>query len=97
MAEFSLLKKLVAQCEMFVYIGKDWERSLPLMICHECHESIPDISRYCLHCGVSLNTSAQPLEDEQIDWDSRILCSDGACTGTIVEGKCTACGLPDPA
>lgn len=67
------------------------------MICHECQEIIPDISRYCLHCGVLLNLSAdqeiaQQTGDEQIDWDNRVLCSDGTCTGTVVNGKCRICG-----
>jgi len=72
------------------------------MICHKCHETIPDISRYCLHCGVLLNSSPGPASEElsdqeQIDWDNRVLCRDGACIGTIVEGKCTVCGLSDTA
>lgn len=67
------------------------------MICHKCRENIPEISRYCLHCGVLLNLSAPSPEEEPIDWDNRVLCSDGTCTGTIVAGKCTACGLPGSA
>ncbi len=66
------------------------------MICHKCHETIPDISRYCLHCGVFLNPPPLAVDEEQIDWDSRVLCTDGACTGTIVAGKCTVCGIPGP-
>jgi hypothetical protein len=70
------------------------------MICHKCHETIPDISRYCLHCGVSLNLSLGQAsekhgDEEQIDWDNRILCRDGACIGTVVGGRCTVCGLSE--
>jgi predicted amidophosphoribosyltransferase len=70
------------------------------MICNKCQETIPDISRYCLHCGASLNislgqTSEKQGDDEQIDWDNRILCRDGACIGTVAEGKCTLCGLSE--
>lgn len=66
------------------------------MICYKCNESIPDISRYCLHCGTFLNTSEQEAEEEDIDWANRILCSDGNCVGTVVDGKCRICGTPGP-
>jgi len=70
------------------------------MICHKCHETIPDISRYCMHCGVLLSSSSGQVseisrDEEQIDWDNRVLCKDGACIGTIIDGKCTVCGLSD--
>ena len=69
------------------------------MICHKCQETIPEISRYCLHCGVLLNRPAtvsceNESDGEQIDWDKRILCSDGSCIGTIENGRCTVCGMP---
>ncbi len=69
------------------------------MICHKCREDIPDISRYCLHCGTLLGSPAPSAvedegNDEVVDWENRILCSDGTCTGTIEEGKCTVCGKP---
>ena len=28
------------------------------------------------------------------DFDDRILCSDGTCTGIIIDGKCSECGKP---
>ena len=69
------------------------------MICHKCQETIPDISRYCLHCGASLKPPEQAAEppggEEQIDWENRVLCPDGNCIGTIVDGKCSVCGLPE--
>ncbi|MDP2725365.1 MAG: zinc ribbon domain-containing protein [Syntrophales bacterium] len=67
------------------------------MICPKCHGTIPEISRYCLHCGVLLSPPEQHEEDEEdmgMEWEDRVLCSDGACTGTIVDGKCTFCGKP---
>ena len=67
------------------------------MICQKCHGTIPEISRYCLHCGVFLSPPEQHEEDEEgmdREWEDRVLCSDGACTGTIVDGKCTYCGKP---
>ena len=71
------------------------------MFCHKCNESIPDISRYCLHCGVFLDpqateTAKNPDCTEIVDWEKRVLCGDGTCTGTIEEGKCTVCGMPGP-
>ena len=66
------------------------------MICPKCNLTIPEISRYCLHCGVFLNPPEQSADDDAIDWDNRILCSDGACIGTIEDGKCTVCGKPLP-
>jgi hypothetical protein len=64
------------------------------MICPKCNLTIPDISRYCLHCGAFLNPPEQKSEDESVDWENRILCSDGTCIGTIVDGKCRVCGMP---
>lgn len=35
------------------------------------------------------------LFDENIDWDTRVLCSDESCIGTIgADGKCRECGKP---
>ncbi len=67
------------------------------MICPKCNQMIPEISRYCLHCGVFLNPpEQQQAEEEHIDWENRVLCSDGTCTGTMADGKCTVCGKPGP-
>ena len=70
------------------------------MICHKCQETIPDISRYCLHCGIALHSSPEQTygshgDEGQIDWDNRILCRDGTCIGTVVDGRCGVCGLSD--
>jgi hypothetical protein len=65
------------------------------MICPKCNQTIPEISRYCLHCGVFLNPpEQQQTEEERIDWENRVLCSDGTCT--IADGKCSVCGKPGP-
>ena len=45
------------------------------MICNKCQETIPDISRYCLHCGALLSNAPEPAsekqgDNEQIDWDN---------------------------
>ena len=63
------------------------------MNCRKCNMTIPDESRYCMYCGIFLKIPEEKeIEDCEIDWENRILCSDGACTGTIVDGRCTVCG-----
>jgi hypothetical protein len=49
-----------------------------------------------MECGVSLDKSEEVfIEDEgDIDFENRVLCPDGTCTGIIVDGKCTECGNP---
>lgn len=64
------------------------------MICSSCQKNIPEESRYCMYCGVFLlgEQKENPAGDD--DWDNRVLCSDGNCTGIIEDGRCTQCGLP---
>jgi hypothetical protein len=38
----------------------------------------------------------QPDDNEDLDLENRILCPDGACTGIIVNGRCTECGRQYP-
>jgi hypothetical protein len=39
------------------------------------------------------NASVDSIADEE--WEKRVLCSDGCCTGTIgPDGKCRECGKP---
>jgi len=65
------------------------------MNCPKCHGEIPDISRYCLFCGVKLAEFPQGITEEvEIDWENRVLCSDGNCIGTIENGRCRICGKP---
>jgi hypothetical protein len=70
-------------------------RRKAIMNCHKCNMTIPDESRYCMYCGIFLKIpEKKEIEDGEIDWENRILCSDGTCTGTIVDRKCTVCGTP---
>jgi len=64
--------------------------------CPHCGSDIPLESRYCMICGVSLEEiSAEVIEeDDGFDLENRILCSDGTCTGIIINGKCIECGKP---
>jgi hypothetical protein len=65
--------------------------------CPECGESTPKESVYCINCGKNLQVDeAEITEDdyEDFDMDDRVLCSDGTCTGIIIDGKCSECGKP---
>ncbi len=65
--------------------------------CPSCGESTPKESVYCINCGKGLQEDPESLieeDGEDFDLDDRVLCSDGACTGIIIEGKCSECGKP---
>ncbi len=69
--------------------------SLPSKTCPDCGEEVPENSLYCLVCGVPFDEEDQPaVEDDEsgLDFESRVLCPDGACTGIIENGRCTECG-----
>ena len=77
------------------------EEEIPGSPCPGCGESVyGDDANYCMACGISLKESAPPVsrdesffdEEEDIDFDDRELCSDGTCTGIMVDGRCTECG-----
>jgi predicted amidophosphoribosyltransferase len=74
-------------------------KEIPGIICPGCKETVPEESRYCLHCGAMLKDDPQAVDDsasagekDDIDFDSRALCIDGNCIGIIVNGKCNICG-----
>ncbi len=65
--------------------------------CPDCGESTPEESVYCINCGKNLKGEPETLtddEDDDLDFEDRVLCSDGACTGIIIDGKCSECGKP---
>lgn len=65
--------------------------------CPECGESTPEESVYCINCGKNLKDAPMPEADEEdngFDFDDRVLCSDGTCTGIIIDGKCSECSKP---
>lgn len=76
------------------------EKEIPGTICSECGETSLEEANYCMSCGAPLKESVPPIErdesffddEEDIDFDNRILCPDGTCTGIIVDGRCTECG-----
>lgn len=70
--------------------------TLPSKPCKGCGREVPEESIYCLYCGVSFEEEDTPFEGEDggPDFENRILCPDGTCTGIIENGKCTECGRP---
>lgn len=68
-------------------------------LCPACGANIPAQSRYCMDCGSALAEKQKETveqdaveEEDSFELEARILCSDGNCTGIIVDGKCSECG-----
>ena len=70
------------------------EKELPGVECTSCGTTNPEEARYCMNCGELLSALTQEAESEDydLDFENRILCPHGTCTGIIVDGKCTECG-----
>ena len=75
------------------------DKEIPGITCPECQESIPEESSYCLYCGADLHTTSTEEDtttsagdEDSIDFEDRISCSDGNCIGIIINGKCNICG-----
>jgi len=65
--------------------------------CPSCGEDTPLESVYCMCCGEKLEKDSDNITDEddgEFDFENRVLCSDGTCTGIIINGKCSECGKP---
>ena len=66
--------------------------------CPDCGTDIPMESRYCMNCGSNVEEESENEDllqpDNGFDLEDRVLCSDGTCTGIIIDGKCTECGKP---
>lgn len=63
--------------------------------CAQCGAMSPaEGANYCMACGAPLGGPSEDIaeDDNDFDFENRILCPDGACTGIIVNGKCTECG-----
>ena len=76
------------------------EKEISGSLCPKCGETNFEDATYCMACGTPLKESAppayqgeRPLEDDgDIDFDNRVLCPDGTCTGIMVDGRCSECG-----
>ena len=65
--------------------------------CPQCGAMMPNGANYCMDCGSPLEENTEEGfvgddDDYDPDFDNRILCPDGTCTGIIVDGKCVECG-----
>lgn len=73
------------------------DQELPAVPCPACGAGNPESARFCMECGRPLHEQEAPDEADEadeasFDLDDRVLCSDGTCTGIIVDGRCTECG-----
>ena len=69
------------------------QKEMPAQACPGCGGMIPLGGRYCMYCGMRLESGKEDFrEDAEFDIESRVLCEDGTCTGIIIDGKCTECG-----
>ena len=75
------------------------------VICGRCGNSIIALGEFCYCCGSRLQSSEEPdgaseriageKPPDDMDFSTRILCSDGACIGVVNEqGICKVCGKP---
>jgi len=65
--------------------------------CPDCGETMPEEAQYCMRCGSLLVAHDDDVDFgsgdiDELDFENRVLCPDGTCTGIIVDGKCTECG-----
>jgi hypothetical protein len=78
------------------------DKEIPGSLCPKCGETVYEDATYCMSCATPLKESARPAHQgknffgdsggEDIDFDNRVLCPDGTCTGIIVDGRCSECG-----
>ena len=71
------------------------DKEIPGISCRQCSATTPEGSNYCMACGASVGQEPEEVfeGDNGFDFDNRVLCPDGACTGIIIEGRCTECGI----
>ena len=74
------------------------EKEIAGKACPDCGSTMPEEAKYCMECGsllVEYEDDANSAEfEDDLDFENRVLCPDGTCTGIIVDGKCTECGKP---
>jgi len=67
------------------------------VVCTACGETILRLGSYCYKCGggIEAPSAGSVEENDDPDFSSRVLCSDGNCIGVInKEGICKVCGKP---
>jgi len=70
-------------------------KNIPGKECQSCGVEIPLESRYCMGCGAEVDIEVSVFQGvDEFDFENRVLCPDGACTGIIIDGKCIECGRP---
>jgi hypothetical protein len=64
--------------------------------CGHCGTVVLQLGSFCYSCGKELvAVPSANGETEDVDFSSRVLCSDGACIGVVNEkGFCKVCGKP---
>lgn len=61
--------------------------------CKECGKTLEETSKDGNATGSYSPQNSNLHDDNPLDWDNRVLCSDGACIGIIGhDGRCTQCG-----
>jgi len=79
------------------------EKELPGAKCPYCGAVGPEEANYCIDCGrlmrgdkdeSDFEDASSGTDEDSFDFENRVLCPDGTCTGIIVNGKCTECGKP---
>jgi hypothetical protein len=69
-------------------------KEIPGKECPHCNTVIPAESRYCIECGIDMEGTPEDIEveDSDPDFENRVLCPDGTCTGIIIDSRCCECG-----
>jgi DNA-directed RNA polymerase subunit RPC12/RpoP len=70
-------------------------KEIPGSACPQCGFPTPEGANYCIECGTNLHqveVEDSTTDENELDFENRVLCPDGTCTGIIVDGKCTECG-----
>ena len=62
--------------------------------CKACGKDVMKLGPHCYLCGSRLEEKVQPTDESDIDFENRILCSDGSCIGLVENGVCKVCGKP---
>ncbi|MCX8022362.1 MAG: hypothetical protein N2745_06270 [Syntrophorhabdaceae bacterium] len=69
-------------------------KELDTLFCKKCNNDVLRLGPFCYFCGSPLMDSTVESEDDGIDFENRILCSDGTCIGVVENGVCKVCGKP---